>query len=203
MTYRARLAAVVGLVLCLLTAPAAVGATPGPLAESWDEAADWEQPAPWPPLPAVVHGALPTRLVIPKIGVNAPITDLGVTAEGVMESPWGPSQVGWYRFSPTPGQVGNAVFSGHRDWRTGVTAVFWRLGALVPGDSLEVRLADGRQIAYQVVFSMQVKPDTLPIEVIVGQTYDEMITLITCEGVFDATRHDYDLRRVVWASRVR
>ena len=153
-------------------------------------------------LPPVAHGAMPERLVVPSIGVDAPVLVLGLDEEGAMTSPEGPDPVGWYTFSPTPGQAGNTVFSGHRDWRTGVTGVFWRLGELVPGDRLSVTLADGNEVTYEVVLSVLLGPDDMTVGEIVGQTREEIITLITCEGVFDPETHDYDRRRVVWANRV-
>ena len=153
-------------------------------------------------VPPVVHGAMPERLVVPSIGVDAPVVVVGLDEEGGMVSPDGPDPVGWYTFSPTPGQPGNTVLSGHRDWRTGVTGVFWRLGELVPGDRISVVLADGNEVAYEVVLSVLVGPDDMTIEEIVGQTPEEIITLITCEGVFDAETKEYDKRRVVWANRV-
>jgi sortase A len=153
-------------------------------------------------LPPVEHGALPERLLVPSIGVDAPVHVVGLDEEGGMASPDGPEPVGWYTFSPTPGNPGNTVFSGHRDWRTGVTAVFWRLGELVPGDRLSVVLADGNAVSYEVVLSVLVGENDMTVGEIVGQTEEEIITLITCEGVFDAETKNYNLRRVVWANRV-
>jgi LPXTG-site transpeptidase (sortase) family protein len=153
-------------------------------------------------VPPVEHGTLPERLVVPSIGVDASVQVLGLDAEGGMASPEGPEPVGWYTFSPTPGNPGNTVFSGHRDWRTGVTGVFWRLSELVPGDRLWVVLADGTEVGYDVVLSVLVGPDDMTVEEIVGQTPEEIITLITCEGVFDPSTKEYDRRRVVWANRV-
>ena len=153
-------------------------------------------------LPPVVHGAMPERLVAPSIGVDARVVVVGLDEEGRMLSPEGPDPVGWYTFSPTPGNAGNTVLSGHRDWRTGVTGVFWRLGELVPGDRLSVILADGTRVTYEVVLSVLLGPDDMTVGEIVGQTQEEIITLITCEGVFDPEAKDYDRRRVVWANRV-
>jgi LPXTG-site transpeptidase (sortase) family protein len=153
------------------------------------------------PLPPIVQTVKPARLQIPAIGVDAPVVQLSVKDDGTMESPQGPDPVAWYDFSPTPGNAGNAVFAGHRDWHTGVTGVFWRLGDLSQGDTIAVRLADGRAVEYVVKLSVQIGPDEMPIDQVVGQTPDEIITLITCEGSFDAASHDYDHRRVVWAAR--
>ena len=152
-------------------------------------------------VPPVVHTVFPKRLVVPSIGVDAPVQELGMDVDGAMESPAGPGPVGWYDFSPTPGNAGNTVFSGHRDWHTGVTGVFWRLGELVPGDRISVVLADGSRVDYEVLLSILTGPEDMPIADIVGQTDVEIITLISCEGVFNRQTHEYDLRRVVWANR--
>lgn len=153
-------------------------------------------------LPPVVQTIMPERLVVPSIGVDAPVEVLGLDADGAMQSPVGPGPVGWYDFSPTPGNVGNTVFSGHRDWRTGVTGVFWRLGELVPGDRISVVLVDGRSVDYEVLLSVLMGPEDMPISEVVGQTDVEIITLISCEGVFNPRTREYNLRRVVWANRV-
>lgn len=144
---------------------------------------------------------MPIRLVIPSIGVDADVVELGITADGAMDSPDGPDPVAWYNFSPTPGNPGNAVLAGHRDWHTGVTGVFWRLGELQPGDAISVGLANGTAVDYVVKESVLIPPDGMAIEDIVGPTPDEELTIITCEGSFDSASHDYDRRRVVWAVR--
>lgn len=153
-------------------------------------------------LPPVLRTVLPSRLLVPAIGVDAPIVELGLKEDGAMDSPQGPDPVGWYSFSPTPGNPGNAVFSGHRDWYTGATGVFWRLGDLKPDDRVMVVLADGSRVGYAVQLSVLIRPDDMPIADVVGQTRDEIATLITCEGSFDPSARDYDKRRVVWARRV-
>src|SRR5581483_9062002 len=99
-------------------------------------------------LPPIVHSVPPARLEIPSIGVDADVIELGLRDDGGMPSPQAPDPVAWYDFSPTPGNPGNTVFAGHRDWHTGVTGVFWRLGDLAPGDKVAVVLADGSEVDY-------------------------------------------------------
>src|SRR5579884_1938256 len=153
-------------------------------------------------LPPIMHATLPARLEIPSIGVDAQVVELALRDDGSMPSPDGPDPVAWYDFSPTPGEPGNTVFAGHRDWHTGVTGVFWRLGELNPGDQVSVVLADGSEVDYAVKLSVLMGPNDMSIADVVGQTDDEMITLITCEGSFDPSSREYDKRRVVWAFRV-
>lgn len=159
-------------------------------------------PAATAAVPPVLHTVMPERLVVPSIGVDAPVVVVGLDEDGAMLAPDEPDVAGWYTFSPTPGNPGNTVLSGHRDWRTGATGVFWRLGELAQGDRISVVLADGSRIDYEVILSVLMRPDDMPIEEVVGQTSEEIITLITCAGAFDPSTRDYDKRRVVWAGRV-
>ena len=142
------------------------------------------------------------RLVIPKIGVDAPVVTLGVDDHGVMQSPSGPFEVGWYDFSARPGTGSNAVFSGHVDYASVGEAVFWDLRKLGPGDLIEVRLADGTVYQYLVVSSVAYPSDEAPIAEIVGPTGKDTVTIITCTGTFHRDVHQYDHRLVVRAERL-
>ncbi len=145
---------------------------------------------------------------IPKFGVEASIVTLGVDAQGVMETPDGPLNVAWYDFSGRPGfpaedsHGGNAVFSGHVDYYNYGPAVFWNLRNLELDDEIEVRLSDGTVYTYGVVSRNQYNAATAPIQEIVGDTPNEVITLITCGGSFDPGVGEYDDRVVVRAQRI-
>ena len=142
------------------------------------------------------------RITIPRIEVDAPVVVKSTDANGVMESPDGPWDVAWYDFSARPGFGGNAVFSGHVDYRNVGPAVFWRLRELELGDAVQVRLADGTDYGYRVTAKSTFDAATAPISDIVGPTAKEVITLITCAGTFDRATRQYDQRLVVRAERV-
>jgi LPXTG-site transpeptidase (sortase) family protein len=143
-----------------------------------------------------------TRLVVPKIGINAPIVVLGILPDGTMASPKGPTEVAWYTFSSKPGEVGNVVMAGHLDYINYGAAVFYRLRDLRPGDDLQVVLSDGTQVKYVVESVTSYDEATAPIADIVGRTPNEAITLITCAGSFDRTSREYNKRLVVRGARV-
>jgi len=142
------------------------------------------------------------RLVIPKIGVDAPVVTLGVDGQGVMQSPRSAFEVGWYDFTAQPGTGGNAVFSGHVDFVSVGPAVFWDLHKLGPGDVVEVRLADGTAYQYVVVSSTSYAGDDAPIADVVGSTSKDTVTLITCTGTFNREIRQYSHRLVVRAERL-
>ena len=93
----------------------------------------------------------PTRLVIPKIGLDSPVVPVGwkVVKEGgqrVVEWEVAEYAVGWHKDSAYPGQGGNVVLSGHHNTKG---EVFRYLNDLNRGD--EVILYVGEEAyPYQV-----------------------------------------------------
>jgi len=154
------------------------------------------------PVPAPAFTALPARLIIGKIGVDAAVTVKGVEADGAMQNPDGPEDVAWYDFTARPGQGGNAAFSGHLDYRDYGPAVFARLRDLAPGDLVEVRLDDGALHRYGVTLSVLYPADTAPAQEIVGPTGREMVTLVTCGGTWQGRPRGYSHRLVVRADHL-
>ena len=160
-------------------------------------------PIPTPP----PSNAPVAHMIIEKLGVDAPVVTMGVDANGIPQVPYDPSEVVWYNFSSKPGWGSNAVFAGHVDWTVNgqpVTAVFYFIRDLKVGDIIDVKLEDGTDYKYKVV-GVEAIPDTDPRALqMMGPTSTDMITLITCGGVF--TREagnpyggNYDQRQFVRA----
>src|SRR5437879_6754319 len=59
---------------------------------------------------------VPVKLVIPKIGLDAAVEQVGVDKNHNMDVPKLPQDTGWYEPGPAPGQAGDAVIDGHLDW---------------------------------------------------------------------------------------
>jgi LPXTG-site transpeptidase (sortase) family protein len=146
--------------------------------------------------------APPVRLLIPAIGVDAPVTVKGLRSDAVMDVPDGPEDVAWYNFTARPGMAGNAVLSGHLDYHNYGAAVFWRLKELSEGDIVEMRLADGSVLRYRVSLKLSYDARMAPVSEIVGPTSKEVVTLITCGGTFDSGSRNYSNRLVVRAERI-
>ena len=147
------------------------------------------------------------RMKIPSIGVDAPVTTRVVGLDGAMGTPNGRFDTVWYDFANFPGMGGypgsggNAVFSGHVDYHPHYEAVFWDLHLVGPGDIIEVDLPDGSAIRYAVQWSQQIGPDD-NFGTYAARTGQETITIITCQGTFNSTTHQYDHRLVVRGVRV-
>jgi sortase A len=144
----------------------------------------------------------PARILLPKLGVDAPIVLLGVLPGGAMDAPSTPLDVAWYTFSAKPGQPGNVVMSGHVDFVNYGPAVFARLDEMRLGDEVAVQLENGAILKYLVQSVDEYVEAEAPVQQIVGPTPNEAITLITCSGSFDARSRTYDKRLVVRAARI-
>jgi sortase (surface protein transpeptidase) len=127
--------------------------------------------------------SVPVRVRIPAINVDAPLAMLGLDAEGHLQVPDDTDRnlAGWYRDGQTPGTVGNAIIDGHVDTLQG-SAVFYLLGSLHKGDTVEIDRRDG-QAAVFTVDAIEVYPkDEFPSERVYGPTPDPELRVITCGG---------------------
>ncbi|TQS22036.1 class F sortase [Microbispora sp. KK1-11] len=153
-------------------------------------------PPPVPNIPAApaMQPSTPKRLVIPKIGVNAPIKSVGLDRSGAIQTPpiSNPNLVGWYRGGPTAGESGPAVMLGHKD-TTSRSAVFTRLHELAYGDKIEVYRLDGTVAIFTVGGIEQANKQTFPTNRVYGHADNAELRLITCGGKYNySTGHYFD-----------
>jgi LPXTG-site transpeptidase (sortase) family protein len=139
--------------------------------------------------------------VIPRLGVQAPIENKGIDSHNQMEAPDKPFDVAWYPFTAKPGGGGNAVFAGHKDFAGIGPAVFWKLGQLSSGDTIQVTGANQAQLQYQVTQTWDYTLADIPMASVLAQGGGDQITLITCAGSYSRAA-GYDHRLVVRAKRV-
>jgi hypothetical protein len=132
----------------------------------------------------------PVRVEIPSIGVSSRLIRLGLNADGTMEVPRDYGRAGWFTGGAMPGQDGPAVISGHVDSKSG-PAVFYRLRELRPGDTIRVRRADGRWLAFEVTGSARYAKAAFPTEAVFGPVTGPVLRLITCGGAFDRSSGHY------------
>src|ERR1700753_1133165 len=89
------------------------------------------------------------------------------------------SLAAWYKYSVTPGQVGTSVIEGHVDNYAG-PAVFFRLGALRPGNLIDVQLADGVTAVFRVTGVREYSKANFPANTIYAPAHFAALRLITC-----------------------
>jgi hypothetical protein len=146
----------------------------------------------------------PVSVAIPAIGVRSPLLRLGLNPDGTMQVPdlsTSADEAAWYKYSVTPGQIGTAVIEGHVDSQVG-PAVFFRLGALRPGDHIDVTLGDGMTAVFRVTGVREYTKIDFPTEMIYGPTKYAALRLVTCGGTFDYATGHYLSSVVVFASLV-
>ncbi|WP_380280217.1 class F sortase [Kitasatospora purpeofusca] len=167
------------------TASAAPAATPSAIGAAAPAATATATAAPIP-----FAASPPTRLLVPAAGVDAPVTGLGLNADGTVEVPSAEraGEVGWYRNGPTPGETGPAVLIGHYDTAHG-PAVFRGLPKLRPGDRIQVRREDGSTVDFKVRELVQAAKDAFPTDTVYGDTAAPELRLITCGGRIGADGH--------------
>ena len=167
------------------------------------------------PTPAVHRVSTPTpqpdldmnsgaHLLIPAIGLDAPVEPVGVMASGVLNVPqknqW--DGVGWYEDGPVPGQTGSAIIDGHLDRPGGAPAVFWKLNQLHVGDIVTIVGAHGGALHFDVVQLQAYQPDAAPLAKIYSDTSGTYLNLITCAGQWIPSQHQTTLRLVVYTKMV-
>ncbi|MEU6748379.1 class F sortase [Spirillospora sp. NPDC046719] len=147
--------------------------------------------------------SLPERVRIPSIKVNAPVIRVATKPNGELEVP--PlsrvDQVGWYQDGPTPGENGRSVLVGHVDSKT-KPGVFYKLGALRPGQRIEVVREDRTVPAFRIDRVQRVDKDKFPTDGVYGRGGGPELRLVTCGGRFDHARGHYDDNIIVYASLI-
>jgi sortase (surface protein transpeptidase) len=147
--------------------------------------------------------SIPVSITIPAIGVSAPVTELGLNADGSLATPplSNLNLTGWYKYGPSPGQQGPAVIVGHIDSTAG-PSVFFRLRYLTDGDKISVTLADGKTAVFAVTGMQQTAKTAFPTSEVYGHLSYAGLRLITCGGVFDYSTGHYLSNVIVYARAV-
>jgi hypothetical protein len=95
----------------------------------------------------------PVHVDIPAAGVSAAVDAFAITQAQQLNMSLASDRVAWLRSGPddgeTLGDAGVVVLAGHVTW-SGKPAVFGRLAALAPGDTVIIALTDGTKLRYQV-----------------------------------------------------
>ena len=152
----------------------------------------------------VLPSATPTELSIPSIGVNSDLLSLGLNPDHSAQVPpqSKKAQAGWYRYSPTPGQLGPSIILGHVDSAKFGPGVFFKLGALRQGATISITRADHTVAVFRVERVVSYSKDNFPTFDVYGNTENAALRLITCGGKFNFSKHSYESNIVAYASLV-
>jgi LPXTG-site transpeptidase (sortase) family protein len=128
---------------------------------------------------------LSERLKIPSIKVDTVIESVGLTSEGAVDVPKGPSDAAWFNLGPRPGEKGSSIIVGHSGWKNGRPAVFDNLYKLKIGDKIYIQDEKGLIITF-VVREIKTYNQTEDVSnVFISNDNKAHLNLITCTGIWD------------------
>jgi sortase (surface protein transpeptidase) len=144
------------------------------------------------PAPSIValDYSTPTAISVPAIGIQSVLTRLDRNPDGTVQVPTSFHVAGWYQHSVSPGQIGPTVILGHVDSMSG-PGIFYRVGALHPGDTVAVTRTDGKTVTFVITGVRQYSKTAFPTLDVYGNTPVPTIRLVTCGGAFDSATHHY------------
>lgn len=130
-------------------------------------------------LPESEYAISPNRLIIPKIGVNAPVVVTDNEQYGLSLGAWLDPQ------GSTPDQGGNTVITGHRfKYLPPNNITFYLFHKLVPGDTFSV-VWKGKDYYYRVKEIKIVEPsDASPY----NKSTEPVLTMYTCHPIYSTEK---------------
>ena len=149
---------------------------PGPSRTAAPDTKPGEEPGEEPAAAAGV----PLRLVVPTLGVDAPVTGISAT-NGVLVPPGDPQTLGWWSGGAQPGAVhGGALITGHTVHTGG--GAFDNLETLKAGDEVRVRTPEG-VLRYVVSGVTIYRKASLAKDAqrVFSQSVPGRLVLVTCE----------------------
>lgn len=141
--------------------------------------------------------AAPVRLVVPALRIKAPIKQIEVNAQQILDPPRNPRDIGWWKRSAEPGAAqGQTVLTGHTV-HTGGGAMD-NLGRLRRGQKVMVVTPKGKMhySVTRVVTYTKAELAQRAVELFAQERSDVRLVLITCSGW---TGKDYTSNVVVFA----
>jgi sortase family protein len=141
------------------------------------------------------------KLVISKINLNAAVEAVGVDSKHNMAVPVKPMNIGVYAPGPQPGSAqGDVVMDCHKDWYGIPRGVCYDLNKLQPGDQIDV-VNNGKVMHYKVTDTHSY-PYTFVPAGLFATAGPPRLSLITCDGAWQASQNTYSNRLVVNANYI-
>jgi LPXTG-site transpeptidase (sortase) family protein len=139
----------------------------------------------------------PELLIVPEIGLRAPIVPIEIDPDGVLDPPSNVHEVGWWKRSARPGSTGGqTLVTGHTVHTGG--GVMNELGDLRPGALVQIKTPLGTVDYETTKVFVYTKAEVAEHKMqLFGQKRkDNRLVLVTCTGW---TGHDYTSNIIVFA----
>lgn len=145
--------------------------------------------------------ASPTRMVIPSIGIDMPVSPQGVDGIGFMALPDQPSEAGWYEYGPAPGDAGGAsVIAAHVDSKEFGIGPMVALRKLAPGELISVLDDSGAEHRYRVEAVRSVPLAELDLAELFDREGPPRLHVVTCGGDYIPERGGYQSNVIAYAT---
>lgn len=129
---------------------------------------------------------------MPDLGVDMPVTPVGVEPTGQMELPVDPAVAGWYRFgADAVSTEGNVVLAAHVDAPDYPIGPLARLRDAGVGSTVVVEASDGTSTTYAIESVTYYEKTTLPTDQLFAREGAKSLVIITCGGEFDSSTGSY------------
>ncbi len=140
----------------------------------------------------------PNKIIIPDIGVNAPIESLGLTRDNAVDVPKSLWTTAWFNQSSKPGNRGPAMIVGH--YSAYGKAVFSNLKKLTTGQKIIVTDENNKQFTFAVVSNKIYPQAEVPMAELLGNKNSKpRLEVITCGGSYIKGQRDFTDRTVITA----
>ncbi|WP_157157096.1 class F sortase [Diaminobutyricimonas sp. LJ205] len=133
----------------------------------------------------------PIRVRVGDLGIDVPVTPLGLAPDGTMGLDPNPAIAAWYRYGPSPSaKEGATVIAAHVDSLIYDVGPFAALANASVGHQVLVTTSDGLEHRYLVESVQLIDKLAVPWDQIFDRTGPARLILVTCGGEFDYdTRH--------------
>ncbi len=144
----------------------------------------------------------PKFISIQKLGIHAPVVNVGLTAGGAVDTPKNIWNAAWYNGSAKPGNPGAVLIDGHSSATRG--ALFGNLDRLVAGDQIQVERGDGTVITYSVAYSTIVNRNNVDMASMLKpyDGSDKGLNIITCTGKWIDSEKTLENRVLIYAKQI-
>ncbi|PEP86162.1 class F sortase [Bacillus toyonensis] len=137
----------------------------------------------------------PVKLEFQRTQVTVNILPVGLDSTGRMRVKDGLEVASWYKESEFPGNPGNSLIAGHRDWK-GKLGPFQYLENIQKGEHILIQYENKEIRTFQVIEKQVYHADEVPASVMNIQE-GTRVTLITCTGKFIREKGGYQERVIV------
>ena len=153
--------------------------------------------------PIVISPSDPVRLEIPSLQINSHIQRVTVSGHDTIGVPTNFSDVGWYVYSPKPGQNGYSIIDGHVDNGLALAGVFKYLYKTNLGDSVYVTTQGNVRLHFKVTQIQTYSYDSTSTDALSFSATGSYLRLITCTGQWLSMHRTYDKRLLVTAKLIQ